>query len=108
MRICKKHNFFARKISPMLLSKALMIHMCQNKSWRKIAQEYQVSHIALYQFYEHAKENTYITEIFHVFLECHSVLYIANYKSISLNDLENNHELLSLTQEEFLRIIERL
>lgn len=107
-RICKKYGFSARKISPILLAKASVRHMTQTVSWRALAQEYCVSHLALYQFFEQARHTELLQEIFHVFIDRGISLYIGEKKHISPEDLTNITPLQVLTREQLVTILSRL
>jgi len=100
-RICKKYGFSPRKASPIVFAKATVLHSTQKTSWRALGREFHIDHILLYRFYELSRESEMMREIFHVFLQSRSALYIGDTKSISIAHLDNSSEIYDLTKREF-------
>jgi len=98
-RLLKKSGFSPRSIAPIVFAKALIYKKIQKKSWRKIAELFGVSHIALYKFYEHFSQTLEFEKIFHVFLERRIIVYVGEKRYFSQDDLDNSQELYDLTRE---------
>lgn len=106
-RICKKYGFVTRKHTPLVFSKALLLHATQKTSWRSLGREFGLDHILLYRFHEFSSQSDMLREILHVFLESRSALYIGDIKQISIDTLNNSNELYDLTKSRFESIIMR-
>jgi hypothetical protein len=98
-RELKKNNFIPRKIPPILFVKASIIHICQKKSWRKIASEYNTNHIYLYNFYQNFKNSKSLEIILHRFIDKRILLYIDEKKHFNSLFLDNNIEIIKLTKD---------
>mgnify|MGYP000574930995 CR=1 FL=1 len=106
-RICKKYGFVTRKHTPLVFSKALVLHITQKTSWRTLGREFGVDHILLYRFHDFASKSDMLREILHVFLESRSALNIGNTKQINSDTLNNSSEIYDLTKSRFESIIMR-
>ncbi len=104
-RLLKKSGFIPRRISPIIFVKALIMHFIEKKSWRRVAWELSVSHIALYKFYQEFSQKEEYRKIFHVFAERRIIVFIGENKSFTSNDLDNNEELYLLTVKELESIL---
>lgn len=107
-RICHKYGFFPRKYACIIFAKASVKHITQKISWRTLAREFGIDHIQLYKFYENAQKSSMLSEIFHVFLESRSALYIGDIRHINNDFLDNNQDIIDLTQRTFESIVKPL
>ena len=48
-KIFLDHNIYLKSLSPTLISKCLLEHYCQKRSWRKISEKYGIHYSKLYQ-----------------------------------------------------------
>lgn len=104
-RLLKKSWFISRRIPDIVLVKSTIIHILQKKSWRFIANNFWVSHIWLFNFYNFIKEKEELKIIFHEFIDRRILLYLAKNKQYSNENLDNNEEIIKLTKIELESII---
>ncbi len=107
-RIYKKYGFLPRRASPVSFAKASLLHHTQKISWRAISRQVSVDHSSLYRFDEFAREHSMHREIFHVFLESKSALYIGKNRVIDMQTLDNSQQIYDLTKAELESILERI
>ncbi|NUJ97188.1 hypothetical protein HGA92_00180 [Candidatus Gracilibacteria bacterium] len=98
-RELKKSSFVPRKIPSILFIKASILHICQKKSWRKIASELSTNHIYLFNFYQNFKNSSSLKIILHRFIEKRILLYIEEKKTFDTHFLDNNKEIIKLTKD---------
>jgi len=79
-RIFKKYGFVPKKLSPIILSKACILHHTQRVSWRLLSRKFSVDHTTLYRFDGQAKNSDMLREIFHVFIDARVALYVGDFK----------------------------
>jgi len=103
-RLLKKSWFISRRIPDIVLVKSIIIHILQKKSWRFIANNFWVSHIALFNFYNFIKEKEELKIIFHEFIDRRILLYISENKQYSNEYLDNNEEIIKLTKIELEKV----
>lgn len=107
-RICKKYGFITRKISPLVYSKALLLHTTQKTSWRTLGNQFWVDHILLYRFSDFSCRSDMYREILHVFLESRSALYIGDSRQVHIESLNNSSEIYNLTKREFESMLDHI
>lgn len=104
-RLLKKSWFISRRISDLVLVKWVIIHIIQKKSWRFIANNFWVSHIALFNFYNFIKEKEELKIIFHEFIDRRILLYISENKQYSNDYLDKDLGIIDLTKIELEKIL---
>lgn len=106
-RIFKKSGFITRRISPIVYGKSLVVHFLQKRSLRRVAKEYQISHIALHKFIIFIKKKIEFEKIFHVFLKSGSIVFIGDKTYFSRDDLDNSSKIYSLTEQTLKSIVKK-
>lgn len=104
-RLLKKSWFISRRIPDIVLVKWVIIHIIQRKSWRIIANNFWVSHIALFNFYNFIKEKEELKIIFHEFIDRRILLYINENKQYSNEYLDKDLGIIDLTKIELEKIL---
>lgn len=97
-RLFKKSGFLTRQISPIIYSKALILHVLQKRSLRSLSAEFSLSHIALHKFFTYIAKKPEYWKIFHVFLESRATVFLENTRQFTQHDLDNSEEIYSLTE----------
>lgn len=103
-RAFKKMGFFPRKITGIIYIKALLFHLLQKKSWRGISVLLNCNYIILHSFYSKYKNSGEINKIFHAFAESRIIVFVAEKKHFSNDELDNSIEFLKLTKGELNNI----
>lgn len=92
-------------MTPIIFIKALFYHSLQKKSWRAISQLLNTNHIALHSFHQNYCDDTQIKEIFHYFAKSRVIVYVADRKTFSNEQIDNSNEFLELTLQELNHIL---
>ncbi len=82
--------------------------MTQKTSWRALSREFWIDYGQLHKFYDFLKNNQIEDQIFHVFLETRSALYIGNSRQFNITSLDHSEEILTLTKKQFASILKWL
>ena len=104
-RICKRYDFIPRKFSPLVFSKASLLHYTQKISWRALGRKFDLDHAALYRFNQTAKETDMLQEIFQVFLEAKVAIFVGEDKNFEIWDLHTNPYFYKLTEKQFQNLL---
>jgi hypothetical protein len=104
-RICKKYGFVTRIHSPVVFAKAYIKYTTQKTSWRALSREFGIDYGQLHRFHDFVKFNHLEQQIFHVFLETRSALFIGNSRQFEVQLLDHSQEILALTQKQFASIL---
>lgn len=97
--------WFNSRLSSIIFIKALFLHILEKKSWRKIWDFLNCSHILLFNFYTKYKNFLEIKEIFFYFAERKIIVFVPeNIKNFSNSDLDENELFLENTKNEIEKI----
>ncbi len=88
--MCERSWFIAKKFSPLVLVKGILLHIFAKKSWRKIASELWVPHIPIYNLYRELESTPELREILEYCITRRVVLYIADERHITRESLETD------------------
>jgi hypothetical protein len=79
-----------RKTSNIVLMKAVLLHVFQKKSWRRVGWELGISHVTAFQFYRDIYEQEELKKVLVYFIERKIVLYLGEEKNITKEYLESD------------------
>lgn len=85
--------------------KALFYNKLQKKSWRSISVLLNCNHIAIHSFYSNYGNNEEINKMFHYFAEQKVIVFIADTKSFTNDDIDNKNLFLKLTLDRLTSIL---
>lgn len=103
-RMCERSGFVAKKFSPLVLVKGILLHIFMKKSWRAIASELGVPHIAIYHLYQSLEGTSEMREILEYAITRRIVLYARDDRHITREILESE-EIVRESMTELERIL---
>lgn len=82
-RMCERSGFVAKKFSPLLLAKGIVLHTFSKKPWRRVATELGVPHIPIYHLYQELESSGDLHTLLIYFIERRIVLFVESERHIT-------------------------
>lgn len=77
-----------KKFSAMILTKGVLLHVFQKKSWRQIGKELNIPYLSVYNFYSYIQDSAELRDFLLYFIERRIVLSLTDEKNITREYLE--------------------
>ena len=103
-RMCERSGFIAKKFSPLVLVKGILLHIFAKKSWRAISQELGVPHIPIYNLYRELEGTPELREILEYVIMRRIVLFTSDERYIT-REMLDSEEIIRGSLEELQRIL---
>lgn len=87
-KIFLEHNIYLKNLSPTLVSKCLLEHYCQKRSWRKISEKYGIHYSKIYQINIKIQKTWVIYHVFEYLVWKEILIYYNNVSNT--NNTEKN------------------
>lgn len=90
-KMCKQAWFCPKKFTAIVLVKAIITHILLKKSWRKIATQFGIPYLPIYQFYNKIKDTPELKQMLEYFCQKQVISFIETETHISRSFLQSDN-----------------